>query len=106
MSKKFFPGLLDAVMQKRDVNQVELAQKTGIAVSRINNYLQAKYRTIKPAHIAAICESVTDNPAERAELVKIYLLDMLPDTLTGMVEIKSLTHAKDFEDWFRRNNRL
>ncbi|HKB89378.1 MAG TPA: helix-turn-helix transcriptional regulator [Opitutaceae bacterium] len=106
MSKKFFPGLLDAVMQKRGVNQVELARTTGIAVSRINNYLQAKYRTIKPAHLAAICENVTDNAPERAELVKIYLLDLLPDPLKGAVEIKTLSQPKDFEDWFLRRNRL
>ena len=44
MNKKLFPGLLDAVMQKNGINQVQLHKLTGIAVSRINNYLQAKYR--------------------------------------------------------------
>jgi hypothetical protein len=44
MNKKLFPGLLDAVMQKNGINQVQLHKLTGIAVSRVNNYLQAKLR--------------------------------------------------------------
>ena len=106
MSKKLFPGFLDAVMQKHGVNQVTLARKTGIAVSRINNYLQAKYRTIKPAHIQAICEAVTEETGERAELAKIYLLDMMPEELKSFIEIKALNASKDQENWFLQKNRL
>jgi DNA-binding Xre family transcriptional regulator len=106
MTKKLFPGFLDAVMQKHGVNQVTLSRKTGIAVSRINNYLQAKYRTIKPAHIQAICEAVTDESGERAELVKIYLLDMMPEELKSFIEIKALNSPKDHESWFLQKNRL
>jgi transcriptional regulator with XRE-family HTH domain len=106
MNKKLFPGLLDAVMQKNGINQVQLHKLTGIAVSRINNYLQAKYRTIKPAHIQAICEKVTGDNAERAELVKTYLLDLLPDAMKNVIEIKALTTIRDFEDWYLRRNRL
>jgi DNA-binding Xre family transcriptional regulator len=106
MNKKLFPGLLDAVMQKNDINQVQLHKLTGIAVSRINNYLQAKYRTIKPAHIQAICEKVTSDNPERAELVKTYLLDLLPDAMKNVIEIKALTSVRDFEDWYLRRNRL
>ena len=106
MTKKLFPGILDAVMQKHGINQVTLSRKTGIAVSRINNYLQAKYRTIKPAHIQAICEAVSDQSSERAELVKIYLLDMMPEELKPFVEIKALNSPKDHENWFLQRNRL
>lgn len=106
MNKKLFPGLLDAVMQKNGINQVQLHKLTGIAVSRINNYLQAKYRTIKPAHIQAICEKVTGDNTERAELVKTYLLDLLPDAMKNVIEIKALTSVRDFEDWYLRRNRL
>lgn len=106
MNKKLFPGLLDAVMQKNRINQVQLHRLTGIAVSRINNYLQAKYRTIKPAHIQLICERVTNDNSERAELVKTYLLDLLPDVMKNVIDIKSLSGTRDFEDWYLRRNRL
>jgi transcriptional regulator with XRE-family HTH domain len=48
---KLFSAALDSIMQERGVNQVQLAQRAGLAVSRLNNYLQGKYRTITPAHL-------------------------------------------------------
>ena len=38
-----FPATLDAVMQTGGVNQVALAARAGIAVSRVNNYLRGNY---------------------------------------------------------------
>ena len=55
---------------------------------------------------SAICEKVTGDNVERAELVKTYLLDLLPDAMKNVIEIKALTSVRDFEDWYLRRNRL
>jgi hypothetical protein len=38
--------------------------------------------------------------------VKTYLLDLLPDAMKNVIEIKSLSSVRDFEDWYLRRNRL
>ena len=51
---KLFSAVLASLMQDRGVNQTQLSQRAGLAVSRVNNYLQGKYRTITPAHLEVI----------------------------------------------------
>ena len=67
---KLFSAALASVMQERGINQVTLGAKAGLAVSRINNYLQGHFRTIKPAHVAAICKALETTPADTAALFK------------------------------------
>jgi transcriptional regulator with XRE-family HTH domain len=74
-------------MQTRGVNQVALATRAGIAVSRVNNYLHGNYRTVKPAHLQAISAALGGTPAENAALVQAYLFDLLPEDCRGLVEI-------------------
>jgi Cro/C1-type HTH DNA-binding domain len=93
-----FPAALASVMQDCDVNQVRLSELTGIAVSRINNYLHGNYRTIKPAHLAAISKALSEKPADVAALAQAYLFDLLPDDCRGRVEIKA-TGARETGKW-------
>ena len=51
---QFFSTLLEALMERNGINQVQMGVATGIAVSRINNYLHGKYRTIRPDHLGKI----------------------------------------------------
>jgi transcriptional regulator with XRE-family HTH domain len=75
-------------MQAQGVNQVQLSRRTGIAVSRVNNYLAGAYRTIKPAHLAAICSALGGTPAELAPLAQAYLYDLLPPGCRGLVDVR------------------
>jgi transcriptional regulator with XRE-family HTH domain len=84
---KLFTAALESLMQERGVNQVELSRRTGIAISRINNYLYGKYRTIKPVHAGVIAEALGGGAAGAA-LIEAYLYDLLPDSCRGLIEIK------------------
>ena len=103
---KLFPGALASIMEKNGINQVKLSTATCIAVSRINNYLQGKYRTIKPAHIDAIIASAATTQSARAELVKCYVLDLLPAAGKGLLTLDAADGKKDFEGWYLQKNRL
>jgi hypothetical protein len=59
----------------------------GIAVSRVNNYLHGKYRTIRPDHLGLLVGAAARTPAERLELVRAYLTDLLPGDLQTEVAI-------------------
>jgi transcriptional regulator with XRE-family HTH domain len=83
-----FPAALDAAMQAQGVNQVQLSKGTGIAVSRVNNYLAGSYRTIKPAHLAAICGALGGTPADLAPLAQAYLYDLLPPGCRGLIDVR------------------
>lgn len=83
-----FPAALASVMQARGVNQAKLHKLTGIAVSRINNYLRGNYRTITLSHIAAIAKRLCETPADKAALMQTYLFDLLPDGCRGLVDIR------------------
>jgi transcriptional regulator with XRE-family HTH domain len=74
-------------MQERGVNQVELSRRTGIAVSRVNNYLKGHYRTVKPAHVGAIAEALGGGAAGGV-LIEAYLFDLLPDSCRGLIEVR------------------
>jgi hypothetical protein len=74
-------------MQSAGLNQVQLSECTGIAVSRVNNYLRGHYRTIKPVHVGAIAAAVGGGAAG-AVLVEAYLYDLLPPECRGLVEIQ------------------
>lgn len=78
---QFFSTLLRTLMERNGINQVQLAAATGIAVSRINNYLQGKYRTIRPDHLSRIARAAAGTAAERGELARAYVMDLLPEDL-------------------------
>lgn len=84
---KLFSAALDDLMQERGINQVQLSQVTGIAVSRINNYLKGKFRTVRPGHLEAIV-SATGGVRLAGSLIEAYLLDLLPNSGRRLVEIK------------------
>jgi transcriptional regulator with XRE-family HTH domain len=86
---QFFTTTLELLMERNGVNQVTMSAATGIAVSRINNYLHGKYRTIRPDHLALIAKAAGQTPAERNELVRAYLLDLLPESLQGEIRIET-----------------
>jgi transcriptional regulator with XRE-family HTH domain len=78
------------IMERNGINQVQLSAATGIAVSRINNYLQGRYRTIRPDHLGFIAKAAGKSRAERSELVRTYLLDLLPECLHDDIRIETV----------------
>ncbi len=95
---QYFSGTLLLLMEKNHLNQVQLSAAAGIVVSRINNYLHGKYRTIRPDHLEALVKSVTCTEAERDELIRTYLLDLLPEGLQGVIRVEGVRgsgHAPD-----------
>jgi len=85
---QFFASLLATLMERNEISQVSLAAVTGIAVSRINNYLHGKYRTIRPDHLALLAKAAGRNAAERGELARAYIQDLLPEELRGAISIE------------------
>ena len=65
-----------------------LAGATGIAVSRVNNYLQGKYRTIRPDHLAQLVKAACRTVTERGELTRAYVQDLLPEELHGAISLE------------------
>lgn len=61
---------------KARIRAAKIPAATGVAASRINSYVHGKYRTIRPDHGAA-----ARTPAERLELVRAYLMHLLPEDL-------------------------
>lgn len=84
---QIFSSALMTLMERNNVNQVQLGASTGIAVSRINNYLHGKYRTIRPDHLERIIKTACRSVDERNELIRSYLLDLLPEALHSDVQI-------------------
>lgn len=93
-----FSAALASQMQERGINQVQLHDQTGIAVSRVNNYLHGIYRTIKPAHVAAICKALGATPADEAAMIQAYLFDLLPEGCRGLVDIR-VPGARETGKW-------
>ena len=85
---QFFAALLATLMERNGINQVQVAAATGIAVSRINNYLHGKYRTIRPDHLASLTKAAGHNVTERGELVCAYVKDLLPEELHGAISLE------------------
>ncbi len=85
---QFFTTALQTLMERNGVNQVAMAAATGIAVSRINNYLHGKYRTIRPDHLGPIAKAAGRTATERGELARAYLIDLLPEELHGVVRFE------------------
>lgn len=75
-------------MQDKGINQVRLSERTGIAISRLNNYLQGNYRTLKPGHLASICGVLGTTPSDTAPLIQAYLFDLLPASCRGLIDIR------------------
>jgi transcriptional regulator with XRE-family HTH domain len=86
---QYFSGTLVLLLEKHRLSQVELSAASGIAVSRINNYMHGKYRTIRPDHLEAIAKSASRTKAERGELIRTYLLDLLPEAFQDQIRIES-----------------
>jgi Helix-turn-helix len=83
---KLFTAALANAMQEHGVNQVELSRRTGIAVSRINNYVYGHYRSIKPRHVGALTAAFGGTAG--AVLVEAYLYDLLPPECRGLIEVR------------------
>jgi transcriptional regulator with XRE-family HTH domain len=84
---KLFTAALENLMQERGINQVELSRRTGIAVSRVNNYLKGHYRTIRPSHAGALAEALGGGAAGGV-LTEAYLFDLIPEGCRGVIEIR------------------
>ena len=76
------------LMERNGINQVETSAATGIAVSRVNNYLKGKYRTVRPDHLGALARAVGRNAEERGELARAYIQDLLPEELHRTVRVE------------------
>jgi transcriptional regulator with XRE-family HTH domain len=85
---QFFSTALQVLMERNGINQVELSAATGIAVSRVNNYLHGKYRTIRPDHLGLLATVAARTPAERGELARAYVQDLLPEELHEVVHLE------------------
>jgi len=85
---QFFASALEALMERNGVNQVQLAAATGIAVSRVNNYLHGRYRTIRPDHLGVLAKGAARTAAERGELARAYVQDLLPEELHEVVHLE------------------
>ena len=83
-----FSSVLATLMEHNGINQVKMSAATGIAVSRINNYLHGKYRTIRPDHLALLTKAAGRNVTERGELVCAYVKDLLPEELHGVISLE------------------
>jgi transcriptional regulator with XRE-family HTH domain len=86
---QLFTTTLQTFMERNGINQVEMCAATGIAVSRINNYLHGKYRTIRPDHLALLARTAGRTAAERGEMIRAYLLDLLPEALQAEISIET-----------------
>lgn len=93
-----FSAVLAAAMQKGGLNQVELSERTGIAISRLNNYLHGKYRAIKPEHLEAIVKAFGGPGPEHADLIQAYLLDALPEACRGLIDVR-MPGARERDSW-------
>lgn len=110
---QLFSTALKLVMERNGISQSQIAAATRIAVSRINNYLHGHYRTIRPDHLERIVQVVARNTKERSELVRAYLLDLLPEVLQSETEIRGLAvrakpdkrHALDLSELPTRGRR-
>jgi transcriptional regulator with XRE-family HTH domain len=85
---QFFSTLLESLMERNGINQVQMGVATGIAVSRINNYLHGKYRTIRPNHLGKIAAAASRTTTERGELARAYVMDLLPEELKGDLSLE------------------
>jgi len=85
---QFFSSLLATLMERNGISQVQMTAATGIAVSRVNNYLHGKYRTIRPDHLALLAKAAGRNVTERGELVCAYVKDLLPEELHGVISLE------------------
>ncbi|MCB1120399.1 MAG: helix-turn-helix domain-containing protein [Verrucomicrobiae bacterium] len=101
-----FSTRLRIVLEKNGINQVELARRTNLTPSQVHNYLHQNFRAITKEHLESIIQECSEDVGERAELTKCYLLDVIPDSLKGYVQIDPLEKPKDFDQWFFELERL
>lgn len=101
-----FSTRLRIVLEKNDINQVELAKRTGLTPSQVHNYLHQNFRAITKDHLAAIITECSDDVAERAELTKCYLLDVIPESIRSYLEITPLEKPSEDDGWLFEMERL
>ena len=103
---QFFASALEALMERNGVNQVQLAAATGIAVSRVNNYLHDRYRTIQPDHLGVLAKGAARTAAERGELARAYVQDLLPEELHEVVHLEVAGGGGKLSKETKSENRL
>lgn len=103
---QFFSSTLLMLMERNGINQVKMAAATGIAVSRINNYVQGKYRTIRPDHLGLMAKAAGRTLAERGELARAYVQDLLPEELHEVVHLEVAGGGGKLSKETKSENRL
>lgn len=101
-----FSTRLRIILEKNGINQVELAKRTNLTPSQVHNYLHQNFRAITKEHLSSIIEECSEDIAERAELVKCYLLDVIPDSTRTYIDITPLETPKKDDDWLFEVDRL
>jgi len=82
-----FAATLARLMQENAMNQVTVAERAGIAVSRINNYLHGRYRTVTKQHADALATAFGGGQSGAA-LIEAYLLDLVSEECRGWIEVR------------------
>ena len=101
-----FSTRLRIILEKNGINQVELAKRTNLTPSQVHNYLHQNFRAITKDHLESIIAECSNDNGERAELAKCYLLDVIPDSTKGLLEITPLEKPTEHDDWFFEMERL
>jgi len=101
-----FSTRLRILLEKNGINQVELAKRTKLTPSQIHNYLNQNFRAITKDQLEAMVHEVSSDPAERAELTKCYLLDVLPESVRPFVDIQPVEAPKEDSSWYFEMERL
>lgn len=99
---QYFTNTLQLLMERNRITQAQIVAATGIAFSRVNGYVHGNYRTIRPDHLEKLVRAVACNARERSELIKAYLMDLLPEAFQGVISLQRLQAARRVKtrfDW-------
>jgi transcriptional regulator with XRE-family HTH domain len=71
----YFGTALKDLLQRKNMKAVRLAELSGVSQPMISRYIAGEDRRVSPEDVAALAESISDNPTEQAEIFRGHLMD-------------------------------
>ena len=83
----YFSPALKELMERNNLTGATLARLSGVSASTISRVLNDGY-TLSIEDLGSIASAISGKATERGELIRAYLLDIVPKEHAGVVDVR------------------
>jgi transcriptional regulator with XRE-family HTH domain len=89
----YFGAKLAELLERRNLRAAEVCRASGIKEAMLSRWVNDTQNFVSLDDLGALCEAISDDPKEQAELIRAHLLDECPpkQKATKLIDVRILS---------------